>query len=158
MDKNKAVIDFLITCPYIQNTPLYFNLINAKDNTKQVITLGNDKAVEEPYIDGSVLKRYTFTLVDFRSVSYNPIVKTNVEGNENIDEYWDVQGTIDWVTEQDVEGNYPDFGTDCIIDKMEVLTDNPTLDSIDVTVTPALARYSFTIRIEYLDKSKCIWN
>lgn len=158
MDKNKAVIDFLITCPYILNTPLYFNLINAKDNTKQLITLGNDKAVEQPYIDGSVLKRYTFTLVDFRSVSYNPIVKTNVDGNENIDEYWDVQGVIDWISEQDDEGNYPYFGNNCVIDKMEVLTDNPTLDSIDVSVTPALARYSFTIRIEYLDKSKCIWN
>ena len=34
-DKHQAVIDYLINCPNILNSPLYFNFINAEDNTNQ---------------------------------------------------------------------------------------------------------------------------
>lgn len=41
---------------------------------------------------------------------------------------------------------------------MRVLTDNPNLDGIDTSTKPSLARYSMSIRIDYLDKSNKIWN
>ena len=157
MDKNQAVIDFLIECPAIRNNPLYFNFINADDNNKQLITVGNDVSVDQPYIDGSVLKRYTFTLIDFKSISYNQIVKIEGYSSENVDDMLEVQDLIDWITEQDELGNYPNFGDDCIIDSMTALTSNPNLDSVDVSISPALVRYSVSIRIEYLDNSKKIW-
>lgn len=158
MDKNKAVINFLITCPVIYNSPLYFNFINAENDNKQFITVANDIAVHQPYIDGSVLKQYTFTLIDFKSVAYNPIVKTTGYDDENVADMLQVQEIIDWITAQNELRNYPNFGSDNYIDNMVVLTDNPNLNSIDTTVSPALARYSITIRITYLDKSKMLWN
>ena len=158
IDKNKAVIDFLITCPAIQNSPLYFNFINAKSDNKQFVTTANDVAAQESYIDGSVEKTYTFTIIDFKSMSYNPIVKQAGYVDENIDDMYQVQELINWVNEQNELKNYPDFGSKCIIDKMEVVTESPDLNSVDATVTPALARYSITIAIEYLDISKQIWN
>lgn len=158
IDKNQAVIDFLITCPSIKNSPLYFNFINAKNDNKQFVTVANDVSTHQPYIDGSVDKTYTFTVIDFKSISYNQVIKQEGYIDENVDDMAAVQALIDWVNEQDDNQNYPNFGENCIIESMTALTDNPNLDSIDTTMTPALAKYSISIRIEYLDTSKKLWN
>lgn len=157
IDKNQEVINFLVDCPAIRNNPLYFNFVNAKDNNKQFITVANDRNIQQPYIDGSVLKQYTFTIIDFKSVTFDPIVKTVGYVNENVEDMLDVQSIIDWITAQNEAKNYPDFGEYCFIDDMRATTENPALNSVDVSLTPALARYSITIRIEYLDKTKVLW-
>lgn len=158
IDKNQAIIDFLITCPSIQGSPLYFNFIHAEDNNKQLVTMGNDTSTNRTYIDGSVEKRYTFTIIDFKSISYNPIVQQEGYEDENVDDMATVQSLIDWINEQDDLNNYPDFGEDVVIESMTALTENPNLDSIDTTLTPALAKYSISIRIDYLDNTKKLWN
>ena len=158
IDKNQAVLNFLITCPLIQNSPLYFNFVNAKNNNNQFVTVGNDIYEQQSYIDGTIDKTYTFTLISFKSMSYNPMVKQQGYQDENVDDMADVQSLIDWVNEQNELKNYPDFGEECIIDNMQALTDNPNLNSVDTTITPALAKYSVTIRINYLDNSKRLWN
>ena len=157
VDKNQAVIDFLITCPQIQSNPLFFNFGNPKDNNAQLMAVANEKQLHKPFLDGSVEKQYTFTVMDFKSISYFAVVKDPQYLNENVEDMMDVQAIIDWVTEQNDIRNFPDFGEDCFIDSMEALTDNPNLNSIDTSVTPALARYSFSVRITYIDKSKTIW-
>ena len=86
MDKNQAVIDYLLTCEDIQNSPLYFNFINAKDGTKQLLTLSNDKNIQKPYVDGSVEKRYQLTIQDYRSISSNALV--NIPGFCNEKRCW----------------------------------------------------------------------
>lgn len=156
VDKTQAVIDFLCTCPAIHDNPLFFNFINAKDDNKQIITMGNEKGINRKYIDGSELKRYTFTLIDFRSVSYQAIVKIPEHINENVQEYLDIQSIIDWVGQQEDIHNYPSFGSECHIEEMKVLTENPVLNGTDTQVKPALAKYSFTIQIDYIDNSKVI--
>lgn len=156
-DKNQAVIDFLLTCPQLASNPMFFNFINAKDNNKQIITLANDVSLHRPYIDGSVLKRYTFTIIDFKSVSYNAIVTIAGYSDENVDEMFEVQDIIDWITEQDESRNYPDFGPDIQIDSMRALSDNPNLNGVDNSVQPALAKYSISIQIDYIDNSKKLW-
>lgn len=156
--KEQAVIDFLLTCDEIKNSPLFFNFINAKDNNKQLITLANDKATNQSYVDGSVSKRYTFTIIDFRSVAYNALVTQAGYQNENVGEYLDVQSIIDWIQEQEESRNYPDFGESCVIDSMRVLTDNPNLNGVDTHAKPALAKYSLSIQIDYTDISKVLWN
>lgn len=157
VDKHQAVINFLITCPQIQNSPLYFNFINASDKTKQIMTQANDFYTSKPYIDGSVSKLYTFIILDFKSISENPVVKMTGYDNENVDELADVQALIDWITEQNELKNYPDFGSDCVIESMKSTRDIPTLEGINTDVTPPLAMYSVTIQIEYIDYSKQIW-
>ena len=168
VDKNQAVIDFLMQCQTIANNPLFFNFLNAKDNSKQVIADSNDIALNKTFIDGSVLKRYTFTIIDFRSVTYLPIAKVpagtttttapDTRVNENIEELFNVQGIMDWVNEQADARNYPDFGSDCMIEDMRTTSENPSLNSVDTQVSPALAKYSMSIQIDYIDKSKAIWN
>lgn len=157
MDKNQAVIEYLSECPQIKENPLFFNFSEADDNSKQIVTVANDKRLEKAYIDGSVAKRYTFTIIDYRSVAYQAIVQQSGLPNENVDEYLDVQGIIDWIDEQSELRHYPDFGADCQIDDIKALTDNPNLNGVDTTVKPSIAKYSVSIQIDYLDTSKMIW-
>ena len=156
-DKNQAVISFLFTCPALASSSLFFNFINAKNDNKQLITLTNDISLHRPYIDGSVLKRYTFTLIDFKSISYNALVNLTGYSDENVDDMLEVQQIIDWITLQNDRRNYPNFGPDMQIEEMRALSDNPNLNGIDNSVQPALAKYSVSIQIDYVDSSKAIW-
>ena len=157
MDKTKAIIDFLFTCDYIKDNPLFFNFGEAEADNKQLVTHANDKRVNTPFIDGSVRKRYTFTIVDYKSIAYRAIVNREGVSDENLENALDVQQVIDWITEQAEDHNYPNFGDDCHIDDMVATTDQPNMNGVDRAVTPALAKYSVSIRIDYIDYSKAIW-
>lgn len=158
VNKNKAVIDYLITCPQIYQSPLYFNFINADDGTMQIMTSANDYYTSRPYIDGSISKLYTFTLIIFKSASDMPIVKLSGYDSENVDDLADVQALIDWIKEQNDLQNFPDFGEECEIDTIRPTRDAPYLMGINTDLTPPLAMYSVTIQIEYVDNTKKIWN
>lgn len=157
MDKNQAIINYLITCPQIQNSPLYFNFVHGKEDDKQIITTANEKSINRPYVDGSVLKQFTFTIIDFKSVAYRAIVKDGVRVDENVEDLLDVQAIIDWIEEQNEARNFPDFGEDCIIDEITTTASNPNLNGIDSNVSPALAKYSISIQVRFLDTSKMLW-
>ena len=158
MDKNKAMIDYLLSCPTILNNPLFFNFVNAKDNNNQIITESNEKILQRPFIDGSVLKQYTITIILFKTISQNAIVKLDGYPDENVTELAMVQELIDWISEQETLQNYPNFGNDCTVESIGTTANNPNLDDIDVSVQPPLARYSVSIVVEYVDNSKRIWN
>ena len=158
MDKETAIIDFLLQCPQVRDNPLFFNFLNAKDENKQIVTIANDKAINRAFIDGSVMRRYTFSLIDYRTVSYQAVVKTAGYPNENLEEYLDIQSILDWVQDQADAHNYPNFGTKCIIEDMRPATDQPSLNGVDSNTSPALAKYSISILIDYLDISKRLWN
>lgn len=157
MDKNQAMIDYLITCPSIQNNPLFFNFITAKEDNKQFLTIANDKILDKQFVDGSVMKRYTMTLVDFKSVIYQAIVKQPGYSNENVEDMFNVQEIMDWVNEQNKLKNFPDFGNNCKVESIQTATDNPNLNGIDSNTSPATAKYSFSIQVQYLDLTDCIW-
>lgn len=158
MDKTQAVIEYLLTCPNVENSPLYFNFINATDEDKQFLTMANDKTLDKSYIDGSVLKRFTFTIMDYRSVAYQEMAKYNIIANESVEEYLDVQALIDWIEEQQELENYPDFGPNCSVEHIGTGSSNPNLNGVDTQANPALAKYSISIQIDYLDKTKTVWN
>ena len=153
MDKNKAIVTFLLTCPYIKDNPLFYNFGKVSPDNKQIITLANDTSVNIPFIDGSVRKRYTFTILDYKSVADRAILNREGVSDENLDGAFEAQQVI----EQADARNYPNFGTDCVVDDMVVVTDQPNMNGIDRAVTPALAKYSISIRIDYIDYSKAIW-
>ena len=157
MDKSEAIIQYMIQCPNIEENPLFFNFIHAKEDNKQILPLQNEKTLDRSFIDGSVQKRYTFTLIDFKSVAYNAIVKQEGYPDENVEDLKSVQEIIDWVTEQNDNKNFPDFGENCIIEEIRVLSDNPNLNGIDSNTSPALAKYSISIQIDYIDTSKRLW-
>ena len=156
VDKNQAVIDFLVQCEPLRDHPLYFNFINAKDNNKQLITMSNDTYLNKPYIDGSVLRRYSCTLVDFKSLNNMPIVFQLTDyDDENMEEMSEVQALIDWIHEQNDLRNFPNFGVDCVVQEMTTTADNPTLELINEE--EQLAMYSVTIQIDYIDNTKKLW-
>jgi len=158
VDKNKAIVDYLLTCSTVYSSSLYFNFINAKDDTKQVIAEASDTYTNRNYIDGSVLKQYQCKLVNFKSLSTKPVVKQSGYADENITDLETIQQIVDWINEQNDLNNYPDFGDNCIVEKIQTTANNPVLDGIDASTTPALVKYSITIQVDYLDKSKIIWN
>lgn len=157
-DKNQAVIDFLLNCPQLHNNPLFFNVINAKDNDKQIVTQSNDVSLNRTFVDGSVMRRFTFSIIDFRSVVYQPLPKVEGYTSENVEEMFDVQGIMDWVNAQADDYNFPDFGEGYNIDSMQTTSDTPNLNGVDTSVTPALAKYSMSIQIDYLDTTKAVWS
>lgn len=157
IDKNQAVVDYLIQCPQILNSPLYFNFINAKDDTNQFLTVSSDRYSNTSFIDGSVEKIYTFTIITYKSAADIAVVKVEGFSNENISDMSDIQALIDWVRDQDDIHNYPNFGEDCIIDSIRPTTDNPNFDGIDEQISPPLAVYSTSFEIRYIDISKKLW-
>ena len=156
VDKYNAVIEYLKQCPQIASNPLFFNFAQAEDNNKQLLMTANEKVLNRQYIDGSVQKRFTFTIIDYRSVIYQALAQG--KNNENVEEILDVQGIIDWIEQQDAIQNYPSFGDNCIIDSISSQTDNPNLNGVDTNLKPAIAKYHISIVVDYLDTSKCIWN
>lgn len=157
VDKQAAIINYILQCPQIRDTPLYFNFINAKDNTNQIVTSSNDRYMERPYVTGSVSKMYSFTIMIFKSITDDALVKLEGYAHENVEELAFAQELIDWISEQNELKNFPNFGPDCDIDSIETSSETPRLEAVNVEVSPALAMYSVTIRIRYIDNSKNIW-
>lgn len=158
MDKNLAMIKFLLDCPTIQENPLFFNFANEEDGNNHFIT--EKDASKRTYIDGSVLKQYTFTIASYSSVAHDAVIKEgdDILLNQNIENMAKVQEILDWINEQAENQNYPDFGADCRIDDMSTLTTDPDIDGIDTSVNPPIARYSVGVKLIYLDTSKKVWN
>lgn len=153
------MLEYLLTCPSISEHSLFFNYAEGEDNTNHFITEATDVRTHQPFIDGSVMKRYSFDIITYKSLGYTEVDTTDVTTDENLDELSEVQTIIDWVTEQGELKNFPDFGEKIEIDEMKCLTDKPVLmGTFTDTMGTPMARYSITIQIDYLDKTKMIWS
>lgn len=157
VDKNTATLNFLMEYPDMQTNPLFVNFMNATDNDVQFMTDSNEVALNRKFIDGSVMKQYTFSILITRSITDLALAKDGVL-SENIDDLADIQAFMDWINEQGDNHNYPDFGENCVIEEMHTTAENPSIDGINDEVSPALALYSMEIRIDYIDYSKVIWS
>ena len=157
IDKNKATLEFITTYPGIATSPIFVNFINANNDDVQFITDSNDKSLDKKFIDGSVMKQYTFSLVITKTITDMALAK-DILLNENIDDIADIQAFMDWINEQGDNHVYPNFGEMCGIEEMHTVAENPSLDGINTEVSPALALYSMEIRIDYIDYSKVIWS
>ena len=159
VDKNSVVIEYLKQCPEIAKHPLFFNFAQEEDNNQLFVKYADSIDTIKKFIDGSRELRYTFTMIVYKSASYNPVIAEH--SDENMEEYIDVQSIADWIEEQNDNQVFPDFGEDCVIDSIETLTNGPVLQKASKTegdVQPALAQYSLGVRIIYLDTSKVLWN
>jgi hypothetical protein len=158
LDKDKVMVEYIMSCPKIKGKNLFFNYAEGEDETNHFITEASDIAMQKPFIDGSVMKKYSFHIMAYKSLGYIAVQPSKVESNENIEELQDVQEIIDWISEQREAMNFPNFGSECSIDDMYCTTDKPVLQgTYDNAVGTPIARYSITIVVEYLDKSKKLW-
>ena len=154
--KNEAVIEFLKKCSVIQDNPLFFNFAENEEGTNHFITETDKK--KKTYIDGSVLKQYTFTIASYVPVAYSAVVGDSNFNDQNMENMAIVQEILDWIEKQADDANYPDFGSECTIEDMRTLTGDPDLDGIDKSVNPPIARYSIGVQIDYIDNTKKIWS
>lgn len=158
IDKNEQLIKYLLQCQVVQDNSLFFNFADAKDNNNQLVSNANDIILNKPFIDGSILKLFTITLLIYKSISYNAVVKETGYPDENIMDFAEAQELIDWINEQNDNRNFPDFGENCIVEEINVTTDNPYLEGVNDELNPPLAQYSITIQIQYLDTTKVVWD
>ena len=156
MSKHQIMLDYLSRCDGIGR--LYFQYGRAGDSEMQLVSSSVDAATRAQYVDGSQPRRLDYSLIWFKSLAFMPVV-TGAGGqvNENVAELDDVQSIIDWIGAQNAAGNFPDLGVDCQVDAVSCLHDVPQLIGIDAAYSPPLAKYTFTIRVEYLDLSQCIF-
>jgi len=155
-DKNKAMINFLQSCPTIQANPLFFNFGNVENDANQINVDGTDISLNKTFIDGSELKRYTFNIDSCKSLTSNPVI--DGLSAENVDELSEVQELIDWINAEGKAQNYPDFGDCCSVDSMKCLTLEPMLLGVDKEQTPHIAIYRVSVQVDYIDTSDVLWN
>ena len=68
----------------------------------------------------------------------------------------DVQELISWLDEQRYEGNAPDFGDQCVVDDVKSMNNEPVLAWVDAQQAPPIAKYTVTVRVEYIDYTNSI--
>lgn len=114
----------------------------------QIVTHQIAQSQVKEYIDGS--KRYpiTFSIMNYKSVSYNQLVKTKIDGNENVADILDVAQIIEFVKEMDEQGNYPVFANNITVEKIYCQYNTPPTPAVDSGVSPALAKFTIPIVCE----------
>ena len=108
-NKYKAMLEYLKKCPAMQGV-LNFQAAKAAGNGIQVLTEAGEAQNNRTFIDGSVEKRFDFTVAFNKPVSYAEYAINKGAGNINLEGILDVQRLIDWLEEQNTERNFPEFG------------------------------------------------
>ena len=160
MDKNQAVLDFIGTYEGISTSPIFVNFMNAKDKDIQFLTSSNDTTLNRKFIDGSVMKQYTFSIVITRSITDIALIQAleSGESNENIADLAEIQAFMDWINEQGENQFFPNFGTGYTVESMKTENTDPRLNGVDTSVNPPLAQYSIAVTVTYLDETKMVWS
>ena len=157
MSKNKAIFDWLGTCP-VFSSRLSFASGETGDGENVVLPFGtSERRTLTDYID--VDGYYNGTITPSPSVYEEYQVQCfryiGAEQNEyNILTLDEVQSVLDWVIERDDAGDFPDIGETVI--SVEPLPFIPQAAGRDVET--GLWKWYFTLRITYVNrvKGRCV--
>lgn len=155
MDYVTPFLKWLLNSDYIRGNKLFLNAAEAKDNNIQIVTQQITRSQDREYVDGSVLHRIVFTVFDFKSISFNQLVKTMVENAENVVDLLEAGQIIDYVEQRNKEKDFPDFGKDFEVQRIYSEYGSPSTPSVDGTAQ--LAKYSIPIVCEVLDLRECLF-
>lgn len=155
MDYVTPFLKWLLNSDYIRGNKLFLNAVEAKDNNIQIVTQQITRSQDKEYVDGSVLHRIVFTIFDFKSISFNQLVKTMVENAENVVDLLEAGQIIDYVEQRNKEKDFPDFGKDFEVQRIYSEYESPSTPSVDGTAQ--LAKYSIPIVCEVLDLRECLF-
>ena len=137
MDKNKAVYEYLQTYPQLHNW-LYFNtIINAPENASMLTA---DDVVLQSYIDGTEIRNYIFEVAFLKEYDTGT-------SEINADALEETTHFIEWIEEQNTNGNFPVFNENEEVQGSEV---NNTVPSMAVDQNSGVARYTINVVISYL--------
>lgn len=155
-NRYEAMLAYLAKCPAMDGV-FGFQAGNAGSDAVQVLTEAGDAQNNRAFIDGSVEKRFDFTVAFYKPVSHAGYVVDKGVSNLNLESILDVQELIDWLEEQNALQNYPDFGEKKQIDSVRSVNNEPMLAWIDGEhYSPPMAKYTVTVRVEYLDRTNAI--
>ncbi len=154
MDFISPFLKWLLQSDYIKNNKLFLNATSAQDSNVQVITQQIPENQVKRFIDGSKTYPITFSINTFKSVSYNQIVKTMIEGNENVEDILDVQKIIEFVKEMEAKGNYPVFADNITVEKIYCQYNTPSTPAVDSSFSPALAKFTIPIVCEVFEDAE----
>ena len=156
MSRYEAMLEYLANCPAMEGV-LNFQAAKAEGNAIQITTEGSDSQSNREFIDGSVEKRFDFVVAFFKPVIHIPYQTEKGAGNANLEGILDVQGLIDWLNIQNANRSYPNFGEKCQIDSIKPMSNEPMLAWIDSQhYSPPIAKYTVTVRVEYIDYTHAI--
>ena len=152
----EAMLGYLKQCPAMLGV-INFQAADGQSDTIQVLTEAADAQNDRRFIDGSVEKRFDFTVAFYKPVTHAAYVLDRGSANINLEGLLDVQALIDWLDEQNAAQNYPDFGGKMRIDSVKSLNNEPVLAWIDSAhYSPPMAKYTVTVRVEYVDYTYAI--
>lgn len=151
MDFLTPFLNWLLTCPYIRKNKVFLNTLKAQDSNIQIVTQQIARSQSKNFVDGSHLHRVIFTVFDYKSPSFNQLVKTMLENNENVADLLDCGNLIDWVEEQRKTRNFPQFtgNFECYDIYTEYLT--PSTPTTDNSGNAPLSRFSTPIICEVFE-------
>lgn len=155
MDYTTPFLKWLLNSDYIRGNKLFLNAAQAKDNNIQIVTQQITRSQDREYVDGSVLRRIVFTVFDFKSISFNQLVKTMFENSENVVDLLEAGQIIDYVERKNKERDFPDFGKDLEVQRIYSEYGSPSTPTVDNTMR--LAKYSIPIICEVLDLRECLF-
>ena len=154
MDFITPFIKWLLQSDYIKQNKVFLNAIEAQDNNVQIVTQQISKNQITNFVDGSKSYPITFSINNYKSISYSQIVKNMVEGNENLADLLDAAKVIEFVGEMEKQGNYPLFDDNITVEKVYCQYNIPNTPAIDSSISPALAKFTIPIVFEVFEDAE----
>lgn len=141
MTKHDAMMDYFR--PAIEELAqefIRFNFSPESEDTIGFVTNYSDKQIKKYF--GGAEKEYGFSIIVVKAYSTN-------DDDLNLEAMNFAQGFMDWLQKQNKAKNFPDFGKNCKIRKMENLQNMPNLSGVNAE--EGLARYMLQCRIVYYE-------
>lgn len=154
MDFISPFIEWLLQSDYIKNNKLFLNAVEASDNNIQIVTQQIAENQITKYVDGSKSYPITFSINNYKSVSYNQLLKSMIPGNENVTDILDTAKIIDFVKDMENKGNYPKFADNITVEKVYCSYNTPSTPTIDSSISPALAKFTIPIVCEVFEDAE----
>lgn len=151
MDFVSPFLKWLLQSDYVKNHKLFLNTSSAQENNIQIITQQLPENQIKKFVNGSKSYPITFSINIFKTTSFNHLVKTMVEGNENVEDILNVQKIIEFVKEMDAKGNYPTFADNITVEKIYCQYNTPSTPAVDNSLNPALAKFTIPIVCEVFE-------
>ncbi len=140
--KYKAIQEWLKQYELL-NSWIYFNVTPMDTGTVAVNSVPDSAITVTEYIDGSKEKKMIFAIV---------LVQKYSDGTDelNLKAMEEYENLADWIEEQDMEGNYPEF-KNCKVWEVARKDSSPT---VSVDSNKMLAKYQSQFEISYLERRK----
>lgn len=151
MDFITPFINWLLKSDYIKRNKLFLNAIRAQDGNIQIIPHQVSENQIKRFVDGSKSYPLTFSIVHFKSASYNPLLKTKLGADENLSDILDINRIIEFVKDMERQGEYPIFSENITVEKACCQYSTVPTPAFDGSLSPVLAKFVLPIVFEVFE-------